>query len=224
MPAHGADDAPAPITGSTTVVELLQRFPGGEAAALMARLAWPCAHCSGALHEPVSLAAKRHANRAGPVVRAFQALASTAGRARRRSPRPPANTRSAPTRRLSGRATGGSSGPPCGAACFLSLRRRALVYFISLRRRALAPLAWLTRRRGRAGAGRCAARSRMSPASCGCRALMLRATLRHDAYASLTTSPVAAARSAASVVLTASIDSSGVMMLGGVFSRMQRAK
>ena len=75
MPAHGADDAPAPITGSTTVVDLLRRFPGGEAADLMARLAWPCAHCSGALHEPVSLAAKRHANRAGPVVRAFQALA-----------------------------------------------------------------------------------------------------------------------------------------------------
>ncbi len=66
--------ADAPITGSTTVVELLRRFPGGEAAALMARLAWPCAHCSGALHEPISMAAKRHANRAGPVVRAFQAL------------------------------------------------------------------------------------------------------------------------------------------------------
>ena len=64
----------APITGSTTVVELLERFPGGEAADLMARLAWPCAHCSGALHEPLSMAAKRHANRAGPVVRAFQAL------------------------------------------------------------------------------------------------------------------------------------------------------
>ena len=64
----------APITGSTTVVELLQRYPGGEAAQLMARLAWPCAHCSGALHEPLSMAAKRHANRAGPVVRAFRAL------------------------------------------------------------------------------------------------------------------------------------------------------
>ena len=72
MSPTGAADGP--ITGSTTVVELLQRFPGGEAADLMARLAWPCAHCSGALHEPISLAAKRHANRAGPVVRAFQAL------------------------------------------------------------------------------------------------------------------------------------------------------
>ncbi len=65
----------APITGSTTIVELLRRFPNGEAADLMARLAWPCAHCSGALDEPISMAAKRHANRAGPVVRAFQALA-----------------------------------------------------------------------------------------------------------------------------------------------------
>lgn len=40
----------------------------------MARLAWPCAHCSGAFNEPLSMAAKRHANRAGLVVRAFQAL------------------------------------------------------------------------------------------------------------------------------------------------------
>ena len=74
MAAPGGADAARPITGSTTVVELLERYPGGEAAALMARLAWPCAHCSGALHEPISMAAKRHANRAGPVVRAFRAL------------------------------------------------------------------------------------------------------------------------------------------------------
>ena len=72
MPPSGA--AGGPITGSTTIVDLLRRFPGGEAAELMSRLAWPCAHCSGALHEPISIAAKRHANRAGPVVRAFQAL------------------------------------------------------------------------------------------------------------------------------------------------------
>ena len=74
MPRPGAAGAPQPITGATTIVQLLERYPGGEAAALMARLAWPCAHCSGALHEPISLAAKRHANRAGPVVRAFRAL------------------------------------------------------------------------------------------------------------------------------------------------------
>ncbi len=63
------------ISGSTTIVDLLQRYPDGEAADLMARLAWPCAHCSGALHEPLSMAAKRHGNRAGPVVKAFRALA-----------------------------------------------------------------------------------------------------------------------------------------------------
>ena len=74
MPPPGAADAAQPITGSTTIVQLLERYPGGEAADLMARLAWPCAHCSGALHEPISIAAKRHANRAGPVVRAFRAL------------------------------------------------------------------------------------------------------------------------------------------------------
>lgn len=74
MSPSGTAGTPLPISGSTTIVELLRRFPQGEAADLMARLAWPCAHCSGALHEPISIAAKRHANRAGPVVRAFQAL------------------------------------------------------------------------------------------------------------------------------------------------------
>ena len=74
MSAPGGADALQPISGSTTIVQLLERYPGGEAAELMARLAWPCAHCSGALHEPISMAAKRHANRAGPVVRAFRAL------------------------------------------------------------------------------------------------------------------------------------------------------
>ena len=73
--ASSADNSQAPpITGATTIAALLRRFPGGEATALMARLAWPCAHCAGALHEPLAMAAKRHANRAGPVVRAFQAL------------------------------------------------------------------------------------------------------------------------------------------------------
>ncbi len=62
------------ISGSTTVVELMRRFSDGTALRLMARLAWPCGHCSGALDEPISLAAKRHGNRAGPVVQAFRAL------------------------------------------------------------------------------------------------------------------------------------------------------
>ena len=68
------DPAAPPITGSTTVAALLRRFPRGEAAALMARLAWPCAHCAGALDEPLAMAARRHANRAGPVMRAFRAF------------------------------------------------------------------------------------------------------------------------------------------------------
>lgn len=62
------------IRGSTTILELLRRYPGGEAARLMSRLAWPCAHCAGAAHEPLTLAAKRHRNAPGDVLRAFRAL------------------------------------------------------------------------------------------------------------------------------------------------------
>jgi hypothetical protein len=62
------------LRGSTTIVELLRRFPGGEAAALMARLHWPCAHCGGAFHEPLTLAAKRHRNDPRTVLSAFRAL------------------------------------------------------------------------------------------------------------------------------------------------------
>jgi hypothetical protein len=49
------------IRGSTTIIELLRRYPGGEAARLIASLSWACAHCGGAFHEPLTLAAKRHA-------------------------------------------------------------------------------------------------------------------------------------------------------------------
>jgi hypothetical protein len=66
---------PEDIRGSTTVVELLKLFPGGEAARLMSRLAWPCAHCGGAFHEPLTLAAKRHAMDPRAVLTAFRALA-----------------------------------------------------------------------------------------------------------------------------------------------------
>ena len=41
------------IRGSTTIVEILRSFPEGEAAELMRRLYWPCAHCGGALREPL---------------------------------------------------------------------------------------------------------------------------------------------------------------------------
>jgi hypothetical protein len=63
------------IRGSTTIVELLRLFPDGDAARLMSRLAWPCAHCGGAFHEPLTLAAKRHANDPRAVLTAFRALA-----------------------------------------------------------------------------------------------------------------------------------------------------
>jgi hypothetical protein len=55
-------------------VELLKLFPSGEAAALMSRLAWPCAHCGGAFHEPLTLAAKRHGRDPRAVLEAFRAL------------------------------------------------------------------------------------------------------------------------------------------------------
>jgi hypothetical protein len=62
------------VKGSTTVVELLRRYPGGEAAALFAKLAMPCAHCGGAFHEPLTLAAKRHKRDPRAVLEAFRAL------------------------------------------------------------------------------------------------------------------------------------------------------
>jgi hypothetical protein len=62
------------IKGSTTIVELLRLFPGGEAASLLSRLSMPCAHCSGAFHEPLTLAAKRHRRDPRAVLEAFRAL------------------------------------------------------------------------------------------------------------------------------------------------------
>jgi len=50
-------------------------FPGGEAGRLLARLALPCAHCGGAFHEPLTLAAQRHARDPRAVLEAFRALA-----------------------------------------------------------------------------------------------------------------------------------------------------
>ena len=62
------------IRGSTTIVELLRMFPGGEAAQLMSTLSLPCAHCGGAFHEPLTMAAVRHANSPRAVLEAFRAL------------------------------------------------------------------------------------------------------------------------------------------------------
>jgi hypothetical protein len=62
------------IKGSTTIVELLRMFPGGEAAQLMSKLSLPCAHCGGAFHEPLTMAAKRHRRDPRAVLEAFRAL------------------------------------------------------------------------------------------------------------------------------------------------------
>jgi hypothetical protein len=66
--------AESEIKGSTTIVELLKRFPDGRAARLMSELNWPCAHCGGAFHEPLTMAAKRHARDPQAVLAAFRAL------------------------------------------------------------------------------------------------------------------------------------------------------
>jgi hypothetical protein len=62
------------IKGSTTIVELLRMFPNGEAARLMSRLSFPCAHCGGAFHEPLTMAAKRHRRDPRAVLEAFRSL------------------------------------------------------------------------------------------------------------------------------------------------------
>ena len=75
--ARGTDASPPvsrEIKGSTTVVELLRMFPGGEAGQLLAELSMACAHCGGAFHEPLTLAAKRHARGPRAVIEAFRAL------------------------------------------------------------------------------------------------------------------------------------------------------
>jgi hypothetical protein len=78
LSARGVEAEPAAqeIKGSTTVVELLRMFPNGEAGRLMARLSLPCAHCGGAFHEPLTLAAKRHRRDPRAVIDAFRALPS----------------------------------------------------------------------------------------------------------------------------------------------------
>jgi hypothetical protein len=49
-------------------------FPDGEAARLLSRLRMPCAHCGGAFHEPLTMAAKRHRRDPRAVLEAFRAL------------------------------------------------------------------------------------------------------------------------------------------------------
>jgi hypothetical protein len=68
------DDVGREIRGSTTILEILRMYPGGQAATLMSRLYWPCAHCGGAVREPLTLAAQRHARDPRAVLDAFRAL------------------------------------------------------------------------------------------------------------------------------------------------------
>ncbi len=68
------EPAPSTIRGSTTILEILRMYPDGRAASLMARLYWPCAHCGGAVREPLTMAAKRHARDPRAVLEAFRAL------------------------------------------------------------------------------------------------------------------------------------------------------
>ena len=49
-------------------------YPDGRAAQLMSRIYWPCAHCGGAVREPLTMAALRHARDPRAVLDAFRAL------------------------------------------------------------------------------------------------------------------------------------------------------
>ncbi len=68
------DGSAAEIRGSTTILELLRMFPDGRAAQLMSEIHFPCAHCGGAVREPLTLAAKRHKRDPRAVLDAFRAL------------------------------------------------------------------------------------------------------------------------------------------------------
>ena len=72
---HVRRTADATIRGSTTIRELMERFPDGRALELMARLGWPCGQCGARTTEPLSLAAKRHGNPVRAVIECFRALA-----------------------------------------------------------------------------------------------------------------------------------------------------
>jgi hypothetical protein len=68
------EDLGGEIRGSTTVLELLRLFPDGRAARLLADLQLPCAHCGGAVREPLTLAAKRHRRDPRALLEACRAL------------------------------------------------------------------------------------------------------------------------------------------------------
>jgi hypothetical protein len=74
--ATATDDVGWEIRGSTTILELLRMYPDGRAAQLMSSIQFPCAHCGGAVREPLTLAAKRHRRDPRAVIEAFRALES----------------------------------------------------------------------------------------------------------------------------------------------------
>jgi hypothetical protein len=69
-----SDEVGRLIRGSTTILELLRMFPDGSAAQLMSQIQFPCAHCGGAVREPLTMAAKRHRRDPRAVIEAFRAL------------------------------------------------------------------------------------------------------------------------------------------------------
>ena len=71
-----SDEVGRLIRGSTTILELLRMFPDGSAAQLMSQIQFPCAHCGGAVREPLTMAAKRHRRDPRAVIEAFRALES----------------------------------------------------------------------------------------------------------------------------------------------------
>lgn len=72
--AGAGDEVGREIRGSTTILELLRMFPDGRAARLMGEIQFPCAHCGGAVREPLTMAAKRHRRDPRAVIESFRAL------------------------------------------------------------------------------------------------------------------------------------------------------
>ena len=71
-----SDQVNRDVRGSTTILEVLRMFPDGRATRLMSAIQFPCAHCGGAVREPLTLAAKRHRRDPRAVLDAFRALES----------------------------------------------------------------------------------------------------------------------------------------------------
>ncbi len=76
-PAHGVARHDASARGDPRLDDDPRNpshVPDGRAAHLMSQLYWPCAHCGGAVREPLTLAAQRHGRDPRAVLVAFRAL------------------------------------------------------------------------------------------------------------------------------------------------------